>query len=44
MGRDKKQRDVLSEKGQKTESCGEWEGRANERDVVSGKGEKNREM
>jgi len=28
----------------KTERCVEWEGRRKQRDVVSGKGEENREM
>ena len=44
MGREKKQRDMVSGKGEKTERCGEWEGRTKPRDMVSGKGEQNREM
>ena len=54
MGRENKQRDVLSGKGEQnrdmwcvgrenqTERCVEWEGRAKQRDVVSGKVEQHR--
>ena len=56
MGRENKQRDVLSGKGEqirqmwsvgmenKTERYVEWEGRTNQRDVLSGNAEQNREM